>query len=161
MESGTVSLNTLHLHNFIEVQSLLPSASGLQIWKTTNQFEPNQVRSNQSLVFEERVKSEYSRKNPKTRGKTSRSMESTRESNLGHKNQGTLLLPMEQNECPISSAFVLYWRGRCDVAHQMKGKSPLWYKWRERANIWFCVILYLSRLQNGVFEVTYLSTWNC
>lgn len=150
-----------NLHNFIEVQSLLPSASGLQIWKTTNQFEPNQVRSNQSLVFEERVKSEYSRKNPKTRGKTSRSMESTRESNLGHKNQGTLLLPMEQNECPISSAFVLYWRSRCDVAHQMKGKSPLWYKWRERTNIWFCLILYLSRFQNGVFEVTYLSTWNC
>ena len=36
-----------------------------------------QVRANQSLFFEERVKPEYSRKNPKTRGRTSRSMEST------------------------------------------------------------------------------------
>ena len=119
-----------------------------------------QVRANQLLFFEERVKPEYSRKHPKTRGKTSRSMESTRESNLGHKNQRTLLLQMEQNEWPIS-AFVLYWRCRCDVAHQMKRKLPSWYKWRERINIWFCVILYLSRFQKGVFEVTFLTTWNC
>ena len=68
MESGTVSLNYMITTLLKSMITLLPSASALLIGKTTNQIKPNQVRSNQLLVFEEREKPEYPRKNLSEQG---------------------------------------------------------------------------------------------